>query len=182
MDLPVISSTFLLTLLLGVGLFFFIRASVKDRTEEMTFRVVNSEEATLKQVQDYFEQRAYRLAKVDPENNRVTYEGFVRPSWFLASFLTLLAAIGLLCLSLVWWTVLPKGGVWFLCVLLLSPLAGWFYWKNAARPERVAVAIASAPSDRHGESESAASELEIVLIGHRDELATFRQTLHWPLK
>ena len=35
MDAAVLQSTFLLTLLLSVGLFFFIRASTKDRTEVM---------------------------------------------------------------------------------------------------------------------------------------------------
>ncbi|MEQ8754914.1 MAG: cofactor assembly of complex C subunit B, partial [Coleofasciculus sp. G1-WW12-02] len=35
MSTPILSSTFLLTLLLAVGLFFFIRASVKDRTQKV---------------------------------------------------------------------------------------------------------------------------------------------------
>ncbi|XTZ11367.1 MAG: cofactor assembly of complex C subunit B, partial [cyanobacterium endosymbiont of Rhopalodia yunnanensis] len=35
MNLPVLSSTFFLTLLLMMGLFFFIRASAKDRTERI---------------------------------------------------------------------------------------------------------------------------------------------------
>jgi hypothetical protein len=35
MNTAVLPSTFVLTLLLAVGLFFFIKASVKDRTEQV---------------------------------------------------------------------------------------------------------------------------------------------------
>ena len=101
MDTTILSSTFLLTLLLAVGLFFFIRASVKDRTQQVQLIASEPEESLLARLQHYFEQRAYRVADVDAATRQVIFQGFVRPSWFLAIFLTVLAACGILCLSLV---------------------------------------------------------------------------------
>ena len=92
MNTTILSSTLLLTLLLAVGLFFFIRASVKDRTEQVKLIAEQPEESLLTQLQEYFDQRAYRIDSVDAATNHVTFSGFVRPSWFLAIFLTLLAA------------------------------------------------------------------------------------------
>jgi len=97
----VLSSTFLLTLLLAVGLLFFIRASVKDRIQQVQLIAEEPEESLLSRLQQYFDQRAYRVAAVDAATNQVIFQGFVRPSWFLAIFLTVLAACGILCLSLV---------------------------------------------------------------------------------
>ncbi|MBD0390148.1 MAG: cofactor assembly of complex C subunit B, partial [Nostoc sp. C3-bin3] len=42
MDTAILPSTFVLTFLLAVGLFFFIRASTKDRTE--TARLISEQE------------------------------------------------------------------------------------------------------------------------------------------
>jgi hypothetical protein len=53
-DVPVIASTFLLTLLMMLGLFFFIRASVKDRTKQIQLVPPDSEDVLLKKLQQYF--------------------------------------------------------------------------------------------------------------------------------
>lgn len=100
MNTATLPSLFVITLLLAVGLFFFIRASVKDRIEQVKLTAQESEESLLTLLQQYFEQRAYRVAAVDAAINQVTFQGFVQPSWFMAIFLTLLAACGTLCLSL----------------------------------------------------------------------------------
>ena len=114
-----------------VGLFFFIRASVKDRTQQVKLIAEEPEESLLGQLQEYFDQRAYRVAAVDPAQNQVTFEGFVRPSWFLAIFLTLLAASGLLCFALVLSLLYPSLSNLFLTLILLAPAAGVFYWKKS---------------------------------------------------
>lgn len=172
MDTPILSSTFFLTLLLCVGLFFFIRASVKDRTEQLEFVTQRSQEEAIAQLQGYFDRRAYQVAELDARSDRVTFEGFVRPSWFLAIFLTLLAAIGMGSLALVLWMLLPQGGSAFLGLILLSPIAGWFYWKKAGRLERVSLQIQAiaAADDRP-------TQHRITVTGHRDELAVLKQTL-----
>ncbi|WP_341733239.1 cofactor assembly of complex C subunit B [Microcoleus sp. EPA2] len=171
MNNPVLPSTFVLTLVLAVGLFFFIKASVKDRTEQVKLASESNQESLLTQLQEYFAQRAYRVAAVDAPNYQVTFEGFVRPSWFLAIFLTLLSAGGALCLGLVLAMLVPQQGQIFLALVLLSPLAGIFYWKKAGRPEQVSLKLESV-----AESGSQTKSL-ITVRGHRDELAVMQKAL-----
>jgi len=171
MNTSVLSSTFLLTLLLLVGLLFFIRASVKDRTQTTKFISDLSEEALAGQLQQYFSQRAYRMVDVDAEQNQVAFEGVVRPSLFLAIFLTVLAAVGTSCLALVLSILLPDYTLIAFLPVLLSPLAGIFYWKKAKRPEQVLLRIDSEQSDNQlGQS-------IITVVAHRDELSELQRSL-----
>jgi Flp pilus assembly protein TadB len=171
MSTSVLASTFLLTLLMLVGLFFFIRASVKDRTQTAKFVTALSEESLAGQLQQYFSQRAYTMIDVDAEQNQVAFEGIVRPSVFLAIFLTLLAAIGTLCLSLVLWILFPDYTFTVFLPVLLSPLAGVFYWHKAKRPEKVLLRIDSEQSDNQS------GQNVITVIAHRDELLALQQSL-----
>jgi len=173
MELPVLSSTALLTLLLAIGLLFFIRASTKDRIEVATLVSDRPEADLLEAIQHYFTQRAYRIAAVDAAQNQVTYEGLVRASLFLAIFLSTLAAVGLLCLSLVLSMLFPKLSSLFLGLVLLAPLAGAFYWKKSTRPEQVSLKITEPGPDANLEIRGPL----LVVTGHRDELAEFQQAL-----
>lgn len=171
MSLPVLSSTFLLTLLLAVGLFFFIRASVKDRTQTAKFISDLPEEALAGQLQQYFSQRSYKMVDVDAEQNQVAFEGLVRPSLFLAIFLTSLASVGSLCLALVLSILLPDYSTETLLLVFISPLAGIFYWRKAKRPERVILRVESEQSDNQlGQS-------VITVVAHRDELLELQRAL-----
>jgi hypothetical protein len=167
----VLSSTFLLTLLLAVGLFFFIRASVKDRTEQVELITQEPEESFLAWLQQYFDQRAYRVAAVDAATHQVTFQGFVRPSWFLAIFLTVLAACGFLCLSLVLSLLYPPLSSVFLGLVLLAPAAGVFYWKKAGRSEQVSLKVAAVPTQESG------TQTRVTVTAHRDELRELQQAL-----
>jgi hypothetical protein len=167
----ILSSTLLLTLLLAVGLFFFIRASVKDRTQQVKLLAEQPEESLLSQLQQYFDERAYRIAAVDATVNQVTFQGFVRPSWFLAIFLSLLAACGLLCLSLVLSMLYPTFGSIFLVLVLLAPIAGVFYWQKAGRPEQVYLKVEAIAGQ-----DSIVQSL-ITVTAHRDELAALQEAL-----
>jgi hypothetical protein len=160
--------------LLAVGLFFFIRASVKDRTEQEKLISQEPEESLLAQLQLYFDERAYRVASVDAATNQVIFQGFVRPSWFLAIFLTVLAACGILCLSLVLSFLYPTFTNLFLGLVIFSPIAGVFYWKKAGRSEQVSLKIEalSTPTENTGQ------QTLITVTAHRDELAQLKQSLH----
>lgn len=171
MSTTILSSTLLLTLLLAVGLFFFIRASVKDRTQQVKLIAEQPEESLLEQLQQYFANRAYRVAAVNADRNQVTFQGFVRPSWFLAIFLTLLAGCGILCLVLVLSQLFPQVGGIFLVFLLLAPAAGLFYWQKAGRPEQVSLKVEAAIG------EAASRQSLITVTAHRDELAELQQAL-----
>lgn len=161
----VLSSTFLLTLLLMVGLFFFIRASIKERIEEIQIITIETKESLLEKLQAYFDRRAYKVT--ESESDRLTFEGFVRPSWFLAIFLSALAAIGLLCLALVITYLLPAIGKFSLALIIISPLAGYFYWKGAGRIEKVSIKIETEETDKN----------RVLIQGHRDELIQLKRAV-----
>jgi hypothetical protein len=165
----VLTSTFIITLLLTVGLFFFIRASTKDRIEQMVLETSDSEAVLLPRLQAYFADRAYRVTAVDRDTDIITFEGSVRPSVFLASLLTGLAAIGAMCLALVLSMLFPTVGWAFLVLMLVAPLAGWFYWQGSSRVERIRLKV-EAQTD-------AKLPTAIKISGHRDELAVFQETL-----
>ena len=74
MDFTVLQSTFLLTFLLLVGLFFFIRASTKDRTEVMRLISEQDENTLMTSLKEYFRSRAYQVLAVDAAKNQVTFE------------------------------------------------------------------------------------------------------------
>lgn len=169
MNTFIVPSTLLLTSLLFVGLFFFIRASVKDRTKEVRLVSEQAETSLMVQLQQYFQERSYKVAKIDPEQDSVTFEGIVRPSVFLAIFLTLLAAIGMLCLGLVLSLLLPSFGMIFLSLVLLSPAAGFFYWKKARRKEQVSLKLENTKSE--------SLQSRITVTAHRDELLQLQQAL-----
>lgn len=174
-NIPVLSSTLFLTVLLLIGLFFFIRASVKDRTTEVQFYADLPETDLLPKVKAYFFQRAYEVKSLDPDQEEVTLEGFVQPSWFLAIFLSLLADSGLLCISLVLFLYFGEFSYRsaFFLLTLLTPLAGIFYWQKAGRVEQVSVKLE--PTETENTTQSV-----ITVKAHRDELIQLQQAL--PLK
>lgn len=168
MNNPNLVSTFLLTLLLLVGLFFFIRASVKERTEQIALMVSLPPDALLNQLQVYFQQRAYQVFSAENGQTQIKLQGFVRPSWFLAIFLSFLAAIGLSCLALVLSLLYPSLTLPFFTVILLAPLAGIFYWKQAGRVEQIWLKV---------ESDDNSDKTRLVITAHRDELIQLQQNL-----
>lgn len=176
MDIPVLSSTFLLTMLLGVGLFFFIRASVKDRTQSIRYGSALPEESLTSQLQLYFVERSYQLQNTEALPEQLVFEGIVRPSLFLAVFLTTLASIGLLSLALVLAIAFPELSGASYGIVLLSPLAGLFYWRKAKRPETVLLKLES----DNDESPQSSFQSFITITAHRDELIELERVL--PLK
>ncbi len=170
MDNTILPSTLLLTLLLIVGQVFFIRASTKDRIEKAQLISTQEEAILLPRLKEYFQSRFYRVAEVDLEQNQVTFEGFVRPSLFLAAFLTLLASVGTMSLALVLSQLFPSYGSIFLGLLLLSPLSGLFYWKKAGRLEKVLLKVEPTKSSQNSSS-------RITIVAHRDEINELQQAL-----
>jgi hypothetical protein len=175
MNIPVLYSTAFLTILLLIGLMFFIRASAKDRTEIARLMATQPQEKLLNELYGYFTSRAYRIAAVMPEENQVKFEGFVRPSLFLAIFLSILAAIGLLCLTLVMSFVLPAWGQVLPLLTVLAPAAGWFYWKKAGRQEQVLLNVTSLEQEPSTPDQGDRSL--VTVVAHRDELAALQRTL-----
>lgn len=169
MDSSILWSTFVLTSLMLVGLFFFIRASVKARIQVAALQVEQPPAALLAQVQEYFAQRAYRVVATEPEQNKITFEGVVSPSWFLAILLSGLAAVGALCLMLILSILMPQYSQILPGFVLVAPLAGLFYWRGAKRLEKVVLQLKAIAPDQ--------AQSLLMVTGHRDELAEFQRAL-----
>ena len=150
-----------------IGLFFFIRASVKDRTQQIQLLPSETEDVLLKKLQEYFESRAYKITQIDPEKKQVTFKGFVQPSLFLAILLSLLAVVGFSCLALILFLLFPNANslVWLL--VMLAPLAGVFYWRKAGRWENILLNVVS----------RADSPNLVRVTAHRDELIKLEENL-----
>jgi hypothetical protein len=173
-DNPVLPSTFILTLLSLVGLFFFVKASVKDRTRQSQYQFPQPADTVLVNLGQYFQQRAYQVAAVNDQATQVTLTGEARPSVFLASLLTGLVIVGLMCLGLVLAMLLPELGFRCLGVVVFAPLATWFYWQKAAKSESIAIQVLP-PS----QSEPNPNCL-LAITAHRDELRALEAA--WQLK
>ncbi|HEY9626022.1 MAG TPA: cofactor assembly of complex C subunit B [Coleofasciculaceae cyanobacterium] len=180
MQTSILSSTALLTALMSIGLVFFIRASTKARIQTAKLVTPQQGDRLLEDLQRYFVQRAYRIVSVDQAKNQVTYEGLVRPSLFLAVFLTLLAAIGLLCVALMLSFRFSNAAQFLPGLAILSPLAGLFYWKKSARPEQVMLQVepwAVNPLADQQLSPDLAAQSLLTVTAHRDELAELERSL-----
>ena len=167
MNTATIPSIFVLTLVIATGLFFFIRASAKDRTEQIELISQQPEATVMAQLQQYFDQRAYRVASINQENNSVTFTGFVRPSIFLAILLTMLASAGIFSLILALSILFPNLRTILLLLLLAAPAAGIFYWKKAGRVEQVSLKLASTDDN----------DVSIWVKAHRDEILELRKAI-----
>lgn len=175
MNLPILSTSLLLTVLSLIGLVFFIRASVKDRTKQIKLTTSDSEEIILSKLEKYFDTRAYRVTDLNKETNELTFQGFVQASWFLAIFLSGLAAFGLFCLALIVSFLYPLLSNLSWGLLLLAPLAGIFYYRNASRVEKVLLKI-----ETIRETEIIAKNY-LTITGHRDELSQLQKTLSFEI-
>lgn len=180
---PARTSTLILTSLMVIGLVFFIRASTKDRIEVVQLGSVQKADTLQQAVMKYFYSRAYKPSDRAPDNtpgptiiNGTTLTGMVSPSVFMAVFLSVLAAVGFTCLSLVVATLFPSWGGWLLGLVAASPLAGVFYWRKSNRPETIVFKVEPMVA---GESAAEGDESllsKLTVKGHRDELADLENT------
>lgn len=163
--IPTIYSTLLLTILLFLGLISFLRGSIRDRTTDALFNVDKlTDDRLLMQVRDHFQQRAYKVVEIDPERDVAILLGQIRPSIFLAVFLTILAAIGLICLGLVLGVLIPDLENLWLWLIIASPIAGWFYWRGVPREQKVSLQLLP--------------DGKLKVRAHKDEIAELQRSLN----
>lgn len=174
-----------------IGLVFFIRASTKDRIEVMQFSSSQPAEALKQAVMKYFYARAYKpdeSAIDQPDStpgptilNGTKLIGMVSPSVFLAVFLSGLAAVGFVCLSLIMATLFPGWGSWLLGLAALSPLAGVFYWRKSSRAESIVLKVENVSEDEMPlPADSSDLRAKLTVKGHRDELADLEAAFSKP--
>ena len=94
-------STLLLTVLLAIGLVFFLRAASKDRTTVVDVMSPQPPLTVLDGLSAWLEARGWSRDGGDAERQVLRFKGKVASSQPLAVLLSLLAAIGSACFGLV---------------------------------------------------------------------------------
>jgi hypothetical protein len=161
-------STLVLTLLLAIGLVFFLRAASKDRTTVVDVHSPRPALDVLEGLVAWLQARGWQPTDNDPQRQVLRFQGEVRASLPLSVLLSLLASLGGGSLALVLHQLLPPLGPWVWVLPLLGPLAGWLYWRRAIRSEILELRLMQAP-------ESGGSMLR--LRAHRDELIAMETEL-----
>ena len=156
-----LGSTLVLTLLLAIGLVFFLRAASKDRTTVVEVRSSRPPLEVLGRLSEWLLQRGWQAESSDPERRHLCFRAQVAASPWLAVLLSLLGAVGAACLALVLRQLLPPLGWWPLLLALLGPAAGMIYRNRARRAETLELRLISHDS---------ATGSALRLRAHRDEL------------
>ena len=156
------SSVLLLTLLLVIGLVFFLRAASKDRTTVVEVHSSMPPLEVLNAVSLWLEQRGWRSDGGDADRKLLCFQGSVASSTTLAVLLSIFGGLGSACLGLVIRQLYPILDWWPLLLAIVGgPLAGFVYQRRAARIESFELRLLS----------SAESQNSVLRIrAHRDEL------------
>jgi len=165
---PALSSTLLLTLLMTVGLVFFLRAASKDRTTVVDVHSPRPALEVLDGLSRWLQQRGWQAEAGDPERRLLRFSGRVAASLPLALLLSVLGGVGAACLGLVVRQLLPALGWSPLLLTVLGPLAGLVYGRRAARQEQVELRLIS---------DDTAPGSTLRLRAHRDELIALEQEM-----
>ena len=170
-----LNSTLLLTILLAVGLFFFLRASSKDRTTIIEITSSKTPVEVLDVMYEWLNLRGWKQIGGDFDQRILIFKGQVVSSKLLAIFLSLLGGFGSCALGLVIIQIYPTFGWWpILLGLIGGPLSGMIYFKKSAREEKFELKLIS-----NDENEVMTS---MRLRAHRDELISLENELSNRLK
>ena len=163
-----LGSTLPLTLLLVIGLVFFLRAASKDRMTVVEIRSSKPPLEVLPALAEWLQGRGWVAEETNPERRLLTFSGQVEASGALAVLLSVLGGVGAGCLGLVLCQLLPALAWWPLLLTLVGPLAGVVYRRRAARAETVELRLIS-----HDEATGSALQMR----AHRDELIALEQEM-----
>ena len=170
-----LNSTLLLTILLAIGLFFFLRASSKDRTTTVEITSSQKPVEVLKVMYEWLDLRGWNQTGGDFDQRILIFKGQVVSSKFLAIFLGLLGGFGSCALGLVIIQIYPTLGWWpILLGLIGGPLSGMIYFNKSAREEKFELRLISNEDNE---------EMTLIrLRAHRDELISLENELRDRLK
>ena len=165
-----LNSTLLLTILLAIGLFFFLKASSKDRTTVVEITSPQKPVLVLSIMCEWLNLRGWKQTGGDFDQRILIFKGQVVSSKLLAIFLSLLGGFGSCALGLVIIQIYPTLGWWpILLGLIGGPLSGMIYFKKSAREEKFELKLIS--NDDHKEMTA------MRLRAHRDELISLENDL-----
>jgi len=165
---PALGSTLLLTLLLAIGLVFFLRAASKDRTTVVEIHSPRPALEVLAGLSQWLGERGWQADTSSPEQRLLRFRGQVAASTPLAWLLSLLGGVGAGCLGLVLRQLLPQLGWWPLGLALLGPLAGLVYRRRAERAETFELRLIEGDTSQGS---------TLRLRAHRDELIAIETEL-----
>ena len=114
-------STLLLTVLMAIGLVFFLRAASKDRTTVVEVQSPRPALEVLDGMVAWLGNRGWKPSSQDPLRQVLRFSGQVQASLPLAVLLSLLGSLGGASLALVLHQLLPGVGWWVLALALLGP-------------------------------------------------------------
>ncbi len=158
----VFSSTLLLTLLLAIGLGFFLRAASKDRTTVVDIHSPMAPLVVLDGISAWLEERGWRRDGGDADRQVLRFHGNVASSGALALFLSILGGLGSGCLGLVLIQLFPELGWWPLLLAVIGgPVAGLIYRERSTRVESLELRLISS-AEKNGSL--------LRIRAHRDEL------------
>ncbi len=158
----IFSSTLLLTLLLAVGLVFFLRAASKDRTTDVEVHSSLPPLEVLNGISNWLEARGWRRDAGDADRQWLRFQGSVSSSLPLAVLLSILGGLGGGSLGLVLRQLDPALGWWpLILAFICGPAAALVYRRRATRLEFVELRLINS-SDKKGST--------LRLRAHRDEL------------
>ena len=163
------SSTLFLTILLAIGLGFFLRAASKDRTTIVDVKSPLPPLEVLKGISFWLEERGWTKNGGNAEEKLLIFNGNVASSKFLVIFLSCLGGLGSACLGLVLIQLYPSLSWWPLLLAAIgAPLAGIVYRVKSKREESLEVKLLS----------SDLSDSSLLRIkAHRDELIAIQLEL-----
>ena len=164
-----LNSTFLLTILLSIGLFFFLRASSKDRTTTIDILSSKNSIEALTLICNWLNNRGWKQIGGDLEERVLSFKGQVTSSKTLAIFLSFLGGLGSCSLGLVIIQIYPDLKWWpILLGLIGGPLSGIIYYKKSYREETFEFRLINEANN---------SPTQLRLRAHRDELIAFENEL-----
>ena len=164
-----LGSTLLLTILLSIGLIFFLKASSKDRTTIIDISSSKKPVEVLNEVCNWLKLRGWKQIKVNSDNKILTFRGQVISSKSLAIFLSILGGLGSCSLGLVIVQIYPFLNWWpILLGLIGGPIAGFVYYKKSQRDEIFEFKLIN---------EYELKFTKLRLKAHRDELIAFENQL-----
>ena len=165
-----VNSILLLTILLAIGLFFFLRASSKDRTTVIEITSTQKPLDVLNVIYEWLNLRGWKQAGGDFDEKILIFKGQVVSSKFLAVFLSILGGFGCCALALVIIQIYPNLGWWpILLGAIGGPLSGMIYFKKSSREEKFELKLITEEDNE-----------EITLMrlrAHRDELISLENEL-----
>ena len=168
-----LQSTFLLTILLFIGLFFFLRASSKDRTTTVEISTEQDQIDTLNIICSWLRLRGWNQVGGSIDKKTLTFKGQVISSNLLAIFLSVLGGLGSCALGLVIRQIYPNLNWWpILLGLIGGPISGIIYSKKSKREETFEFRL----------MDTLDKSTKLRLRAHRDELISLEQELQKKLK